>query len=344
MTRCALSVSLLLLAVLLAQAACCQDHGRQARDITGQPEYSGYRVRSHSGPGSGTGASGQGGGGTNGQGGNGQGGGNPGEGNPGEGNPREGNPDEWQPVEEGDRADWKAPDTEAGEWKPDRPDDAWGKPKSEGFKRETTMTGPEKPQSRGSGPRSSGGGGGGGGGAFAAFLGTVFQVVMWVVLVGAALVALFFIIKALIGIRFNKRGRKAKAGKKKKAEAAKAATDTPATDAIDTPELPKEFEDALVVARRELADALAQRDYARATMLRYRVFWLEAGWRGCVEQADVRTWRDALRMARKEARGQLRPSLTLVERVRYGDYQPGANEYDQWQSQLQLVEPRGVIA
>jgi hypothetical protein len=322
----------LLLCAMFALGPHVFAQGSDARDITSKPEYRGYRVRGEGGGSGGSGGSG--------------GGGSGGSGNSGTGQP--GEDGEWQPSdssppEEAGRDDWEEPKPEPGEWQPSQPDDAWGKSSGDGFKRGSTATGPSRPAPEPRG-RSSGwdGGGGGGSGAFGEFLAVVFKVVMWVVLIGGGLVALYFIIRALMGIRFGKRARKSKASKKK--AAAKPADAGGQPDAPAQPELPPEFEDALAVARKELADALAQGDYARATVLRYRVFWLEAGWRGCVEQTDVRTWRDALRMARKEARGALRPSLSLVERVRYGDYKPAAHEFEEWQSTLQQVEPRGVIA
>lgn len=211
--------------------------------------------------------------------------------------------------------------------------------KERGYRRSGEAGPARRPQ------RPSGGGeseSGGGSSADLSWLGAVFQVVFWVIVIAAALVAIFFIVKALMGIKLK---RKPKADKKKVSSQKKPgeSTTTPAEDEL--PALPQEFEDALVVAQREFDAALRARDWAKAALLAYRIFWLKAGWRGCVEQADVKTWRDALAMVRgSEMRVRVRELLPLVESVRYGQHVPGEREFEDWKRRLDQIEPRGVLS
>ncbi len=174
------------------------------------------------------------------------------------------------------------------------------------------------------------------------WLGAVFQVVFWVIVIAAALVAIFFIVKALMGLKLK---RKPKAAKKKANSRKKPGESTVAPADDNLPELPPEFEDALVLAQREFEAALHARDWAKAALLAYRIFWLRAGWRGCVEQADVKTWRDALAMVRgSEMRVRVRELLPLVESVRYGQHVPAEREFEDWKRRLDQIEPRGVLS
>lgn len=183
---------------------------------------------------------------------------------------------------------------------------------------------------------------GGGSSAGLGWLGALFQVVFWVIVIVAALVAIFFIVKALMGIKLK---RKPKAEKKKAGSRKKPGESTAAPADDELPALPQEFEDALVVAQREFDAALHARDWAKAALLAYRIFWLKAGWRGCVEQADVKTWRDALAMVRgSEMRVRVRELLPLVESVRYGQHIPGEREFEDWKRRLDQLEPRGVLS
>lgn len=186
--------------------------------------------------------------------------------------------------------------------------------------------------------RNSGEGGGAAprGPSGASWLGEVLQVVLWVVVIAAALVALFFIVKALLGIRFK---RRPKPEKSKASKSSAVNDDSPAT----APVAP-EFADALALARREYEAAVAAGDWARAALIAYRIFWLQAGWRGCVEESDVRTWRDALRMVRQgELRARIRELLGMIERVRYGEHVPAKPEYETWKARLDAIEPAEAL-
>lgn len=183
------------------------------------------------------------------------------------------------------------------------------------------------------GPSEGGSGRSGSGPSGASWIGEVLQVVMWIVVIGAAAIALYFIVKALIGMRFK---RRPKPEKSKATKAAPDDTDAPAAEAAPLPE----FADALALARRDYEAAIAAGDWARAALLAYRIFWLQAGWRGCVEDSDVRTWRDALRMVRHaELRQRMRELLGLIERVRYGEHVPAKPEYESWKARLDDIEP-----
>ncbi len=175
-----------------------------------------------------------------------------------------------------------------------------------------------------------------------AWIGDVFQVIVWGLLIVAAVVALYFIVRALIGIRLGKRRAKPV---KKRASAAKAAEEKVSADAPDDAPHPAPlFEDALAAAQREYEQAVRDGDWARATLLGYRIFWLRAGWQGCVQESDVRTWRDALAMVRvSELRRRLRDLLRMIEAVRYGRHVPGQDEFTAWKQQLDLLEPQEVL-
>ncbi|MBX3459660.1 MAG: hypothetical protein KF696_06790 [Planctomycetes bacterium] len=177
-------------------------------------------------------------------------------------------------------------------------------------------------------------------GADLGWLGKLVEVVFWIVVIAGAAVALFFIIKALIGLKLK---RKPKAEKKRAVRKDKPAAATQEAEAAGE-DAGQEFIDALAVARRELEAALRDHDWARAALLRYRIFWLEAGWRGCVEDTDVQTWRDALRMVREVSlRSRVRELLGLIERVRYGRHTPDEGEWQNFSRQLDSIEPREVL-
>lgn len=173
------------------------------------------------------------------------------------------------------------------------------------------------------------------------WLGSVFEVIFWVVVVVGAAIALFFIVKALMGIKLKP---KPKADKKKATRKDKPEASTGVGAQGEDEPVADEFLDALAAARRELEVALRDRDWARAALLRYRIFWLEAGWRGCVEDTDVQTWRDALRMVRQvPLRNSVREQLGLIERVRYGRHTPDEGEWREFNQRLDGIEPREVL-
>jgi hypothetical protein len=199
------------------------------------------------------------------------------------------------------------------------------------------------PGGSGRGSGSSGWGGGGGSGLSApTWLGGLFEVIAWIILAAGVAIALFFIVKALLGIKWKGRKKSQKSKRKKADKAGQAEMTKPAIEPIVVDE--QVFEDALEKALRDYKQALADEDYAAATLLAYRIFWLRAGWQGCVETADVRTWRDALRMVRAaEIRGEVRALLPMVERVRYADYRPHKGEFNTWSLNLEKIEPAGVL-
>lgn len=174
-----------------------------------------------------------------------------------------------------------------------------------------------------------------------AWLGTLLQVIFFGVLIIAGLVIVFFIVKALLGMKFRKRGGSKSKSKKKKKSQNEDATDEPELDEIPS----AVFADALQEANAKYQRALSDQDWALATLLRYRIFWLRAGWRGCVEDEDVRTWREALAMVRVGAtRETLRGRLGLVERVRYNEHRPDRDEFERWRSEMDTISSDGVIA
>jgi hypothetical protein len=193
-----------------------------------------------------------------------------------------------------------------------------------------------------SGPGRGSGGGGGSGLSAPTWLGGLFEVLAWVILGVGVAIALFFIVKALLAIKWKGRKKSEKSKRKKDSKASESETEKPAEESIIVDE--QVFEDALEKALRDYKQALANEDYAAATLLAYRIFWLRAGWQGCVETADVRTWRDALRMVRAaEVRSEVRALLPMVERVRYADYRPHRGEFNNWSLNLEKIEPTGVL-
>ncbi len=193
---------------------------------------------------------------------------------------------------------------------------------------------------RGSRSQRSGGGSSSGSlGSMPGWVGGLFKVLAWIVVIGAVAVALFFIVKALMGVRFKRKPKSEKSRKSKNDDDAEEEPEDE-DEAFD----PSVFEDALATARKEYDEALNEGDFARATLLAYRIFWLRAGWEGCVQDRDVRTWRDALRMVRRrDTRRHVRTLLPLVERVRYADYRPGREEFQNWQLKVEQVNPAEVL-
>ncbi|MEZ5991972.1 MAG: hypothetical protein R3E76_06435 [Planctomycetota bacterium] len=209
-----------------------------------------------------------------------------------------------------------------------------------GYRRGSGSQGPPQRDS-GAGPGGGGGGGGGSGLSLPSWIGSLFEIVAWVLLIAGAAVALFFIIKALLGIKF-KRKPKSKKSKREKKDSAESEVAAIEEEPIQIDE--QVFEDALQVALREYNEALARQDFAGATLLAYRIFWLRAGWEGCVSDSDVKTWRDALRMVRgSDTRQEVRRLLPLVERVRYADYKPDQSEFQVWTQTLEAIPPQGVL-
>lgn len=204
-----------------------------------------------------------------------------------------------------------------------------------GARRGTGAGGPER------GTQSRGGGGSSGGGlAFPDWVGAMFQVIAWLVVIVGVLVALFFIVKALLGIKWKKKAKPQKSKASSKAGEAETEAEAIEDDGFDE----QVFGDALEVAMREYKDAVAREDWAAATLLAYRIFWLRAGWQGCVEPSDTHTWRDALRMVRQaETRGRVRELLPMVERVRYAEHKPDKIQFNDWSLKLERINPQGVL-
>ncbi|MEE9311640.1 MAG: hypothetical protein V3V10_04430 [Planctomycetota bacterium] len=183
---------------------------------------------------------------------------------------------------------------------------------------------------------------GGGGSSFGAGVGKVFVTIMWIVFGAGILVALFFIVRAIAGMKRSKKRTKAKKAETKKASA----SDEALADEPDVPdELMPVFRDALQQALEGYQKALAEKNWARATLLSYRIFWLKAGWQGCVLDEDVRTWRDAIRMVQtKDHRQTVKALLRLVESVRYGEIEPSETEFRDWHRTLENLPTRGILA
>lgn len=182
---------------------------------------------------------------------------------------------------------------------------------------------------RGSGPDLSG----------LSILGPVLEVLFWIVIALAALGGLILLVKALLGLKLDRRKRPAKSQRKKpQTQQAHSHAPEPPQPAQD------ELEDALARALRDYEAALQAGDFGRAAVQAYRVFWLRAGWTGCVEDSDVRTWRDALRMVREvDKRQSVRDALRLVEKVRYGAHAPDRAEFEQWRAGLDRLNPQEAL-
>ncbi|MCF6227692.1 MAG: hypothetical protein L3J82_03360 [Planctomycetes bacterium] len=183
---------------------------------------------------------------------------------------------------------------------------------------------------------------GGGGSPFGAGVGQVFVVIMWGVFGAGILVAIFFIVRAIVGMKRSKKRTKSKKAETKKASASEEAL-------VDEPDVPAElmpvFRDALQQALEEYQKALTDKNWARATLLSYRIFWLKAGWQGFVLDEDVRTWRDAIRMVQtRDHRQSVKALLRLVESVRYGKIEPSETEFRDWHRELETLPTRGILA
>ena len=97
-------------------------------------------------------------------------------------------------------------------------------------------------------------------------------------------------------------------------------------------------------AGEHLDAAIAAGDFALASLLAYRLFWLNAGWQGVIDQREVATWRDALRMVNNEdIRREIRRLLFLVECVRYGRHRPQREEFLEWRARLDSIDTQTVL-
>lgn len=175
------------------------------------------------------------------------------------------------------------------------------------------------------------------------WFGDVLKFFMWGIFIVGIAIALYFIVKALVGIKWR-RGKNAKASAK---AVAKNATQSVEQN-IDEPayeEMAPAFRDALDLALEGFEKAVSAKEWDRATLLAYRIFWIKAGWRGCVEDEDVRTWRDAIRMVQtQEHRIGVNRLLPLVEHIRYGEHTPSETEFKTWYQQLKTLPTRGILA
>ena len=177
---------------------------------------------------------------------------------------------------------------------------------------------------------SSGGGGGGGGGGMGTLDPGVFQVIFGIIAVIAVVFALVFLVRWLMDRKPRKRTAKAETIESLELEPEVAAPPRPGS----FPEL-----------EAQLAAALKAGDYALAALLRYKLFWLNAGWRAVTDDNEVKTWRDALRLVRSdEMRREIRRLLYLVESVRYGKHRPNAEEFNEWRAKLEGIDHRSVLA
>lgn len=157
----------------------------------------------------------------------------------------------------------------------------------------------------------------------------VMAVVFWVIIGVAGLIAAAFIIRAIIDRRPRKKSKAQAAGTSEASPQAEA----PATPAGRFPEL-----------QAQLDAAIAAGDFALASLLAYRLFWLNAGWQGVIDQREVATWRDALRMVNNEdIRREIRRLLFLVECVRYGRHRPQREEFLEWRARLDSIDTQTVL-
>lgn len=96
----------------------------------------------------------------------------------------------------------------------------------------------------------------------------------------------------------------------------------------------------------QLAKALAEGQFGRAMLLRYRIFWLQCGQQALAEGNDDRTWREALLplqlASAHDLYARLRALLRPVEQVRYGRAKVTRERYEQWERELTMVAPARV--
>jgi uncharacterized membrane protein len=178
--------------------------------------------------------------------------------------------------------------------------------------------------------RSSSGGGGGGSGGMGTLDPGVFQAIFGIIAVIAVVFALVFLVRWLMDRKPRKKTTKAEAVDSQELEPEVA---TPRT-ARGFPEL-----------EAQLAAALKAGDYSLAALLRYKLFWLNAGWRAVTDDNEVKTWRDALRLVRSDdMRREIRRLLFLVESVRYGKHRPDAQEFNEWRAKLEGIDHRSVLS
>jgi hypothetical protein len=159
----------------------------------------------------------------------------------------------------------------------------------------------------------------------------VLQVFFWIIVGIVVAFALVFIVRAIMDRKPRKKAAKAKT--KDKAVAGE-------VEALE-PQAPRGFPEL----EAQLAAALKAGDYALAALLRYKLFWLTAGWRAVTDENDVKTWRDALKLVRsEETRREIRRLLFLVESVRYGRHKPDASEFNTWREKLEGIDNKAVLA
>ncbi|CAG0934197.1 hypothetical protein PLCT1_02626 [Planctomycetaceae bacterium] len=159
----------------------------------------------------------------------------------------------------------------------------------------------------------------------------ILQAFFWILVAIAVLFALVFIVRAIMDRKPRKKAAKAKT--KEKAETGEAETAAPAA--------PRGFPEL----EAQLAAALKAGDFGLATLLRYKLFWLTAGWRAVTDEQEVKTWRDALKLVRSDdLRREIRRLLFLVESVRYGKHKPDASEFNTWREKLDGIDHRAVLA
>jgi hypothetical protein len=158
----------------------------------------------------------------------------------------------------------------------------------------------------------------------------ILQVIFWVIVGVVVLFALVFIARAIMDRKPRKKTAKAKA--KEKTATATAETEEPAS--------PRGFPEL----EAQLEAALKAGDFGLATLLRYKLFWLTAGWRAVTDEQEVKTWRDALKLVRSDdLRREIRRLLFLVESVRYGKHKPDASEFNTWREKLEGINHKAVL-
>ena len=177
-------------------------------------------------------------------------------------------------------------------------------------------------------PRGGGGGGGGRGGMGTLGAG-VLQAIFWIFVAIVVIFALFFIVRWIMD-----RKPRPKPAKAEIIESAQPVTE----EAL--PAKPRGFPEL----EAQLAAALKAGDFALAAVLRYKLFWLNAGWRAVTDEQEPKTWRDALKLVRSDdLRREVRRLLALVESVRYGKHKPDAEEFNSWNAKLEGIDHRTLL-
>lgn len=178
--------------------------------------------------------------------------------------------------------------------------------------------------------RDTSGGDGGGGSSMGSIDPGILQAIFWTFVAIVVIFALVFIVRAILDRKPRKKAPKARVKEKS----------APELETSGQPAAPRGFPEL----EAQLEAALKAGDFGLAALLRYKLFWLHAGWRAVTDDQDVKTWRDALKLVRTdELRREIRRLLFLVESVRYGKHKPDAAEFNTWQQKLEGIDHKAVL-